>query len=152
MDLKKIYGDNFASFNWKLSVLSIQAIFMLSIVEKLLERHIKEKTLLPRIPLVVFKILSLIIQNYKDKTEDELESIVEFKLSEMELKMLTSILGSSVHRNRFYANIMGTKDGNAKLIEDIDEEERTFIIHKDINIYLKQMIERIREAERERKR
>ncbi len=151
LDLKKIYGDNFASFNWKSYTLAIQAIFMLGIVEKLLEKHIKENTPLPRIPLVTFKILSAVIQKYKDKT-DELDRINEFRLLDIELQALISILGSKVSKNRFYINITGIKDSNAKLIEDFDEKEKEFIIHKDLNNYIKRMIERIRDVERERKR
>ncbi len=150
LDLKKIYGDNFASVNWKLYTSAVQSIFILGVSEKMLQKYVEEEGKLPRVVLLVFKILSKIIQKYKELDKTELVEVDTFSLLDLELEVLMKILGSQLAKNRFYVNITGIKDGHAKLIEDINEESGEFIIHKDFNEYLKIMIERIREEERDR--
>jgi hypothetical protein len=152
IDVKKVLGDNFASFNWKIYTLSVQAVFILGLVERQLYKYINEETRLPRVPLAIFKLLSLIIQKYKESSSDEINKLDEFRLLDIELNTILSILGSKFSKDRFYVNITGIVDGNAKLIEDYDEEKGEFVIHKDLNDYIKIMIERIREVERERER
>jgi len=150
LELKKIYGDNFASVNWKLYTSAIQSVFILGVSEKMLQKYVEEEGRLPRIVLLVFKILSRIIQKYKEINTEKLNEIETFSIFDVDLQALMHILGTKVSKNRFYVNIAGIKDGNAKMIEDIDEKSGEFIIHKDFNDYLKVMIERIREEERDR--
>lgn len=152
LDLKKIYGDNFASVNWKLYTSAVQAVFILGVSEKMLQKYTEEEGRLPRVVLLVFKILSKVIQKYKELSTKELTEIETFSLLDLELMALMHVLGTKVAKNRFYVNITGIKDGNAKMIEDIDEKSKEFIIHKDFSDYIKIMIERIREEERNRTR
>ena len=152
LDLKKIYGDNFASVNWKLYTSAVQAVFILGVSEKMLQKYTEEEGRLPRVVLLVFKILSKVIQKYKELSTKELTEIETFSLLDLELRALMHVLGTKVAKNRFYVNITGIKDGNAKMIEDIDEKSKEFIIHKDFGDYIKIMIERIREEERDRTR
>ena len=152
LDLKRIYGDDFSSVNWKLYTSAIQAIFMLSVAEKMLHKYTEDEGRLPRVVLLVFKILSKVIQKYRDLDAEEMDNIEEFTLLDLELKAMMHILGAKATEDRFYINITGIKDGNAKMIEDIDEERKEFRIHKDFTDYIKVMIERIREEERGRLR
>jgi len=152
LDLKKIYGDNFDTPKWKQYVSAIQSIFILNIVERMLKDFYKEVGRRPAQVLLIFKILSRVIQHYMVLSSEELSNTDKFSISELDIKAVMSILRSNKSRLRFYVNITGVKDGNSKLIEDFDENNKEFIINKAFNDYIKIMIERIREIERCRER
>jgi len=119
----------------------------LDITEKKIKRHIEgHGKRNPKQVLTVFKILAKVIDNNLDN-EEYLEN---FYLPQIDFEVILGLLGGKRSRTRFYVNITGIKDGKAKLVEDIDNEDHTFRIHRDFNDYIVYMIERLREVERER--
>jgi len=147
LEIKEVYGDNFSSVNWEMYTSAIQAIFMLDITKKHIDEYLtgrKKRNL--RQVLTIFKILSRVIEDNLDKT-----SYPEgFSIAQIDFDIMLSLLGDKRTKLKFYVNVTGILDGKSKLVEDFDDKNRVFKIHKDFKEYIIRMIERIREIERER--
>jgi len=149
LEVKKVYGDDFNTPNWKYYVSVIQSIFILNLVERMINSYISTGYVRrPLFALLIFKILSKVIIHYM--SEKDLNDVDNFYVSEMDVSALLTILGNKRIQMKFIVNVTGIIDGESKLFQDYDEENKKFLIHEDWNEYIKIMIERIREVERER--
>jgi len=151
LEVKKVYGDDFNTPNWNYYVSAIQSIFILNLVERMISSYISTGYVRrPLFALLIFKILSKVIIHYM--SEKDLNDVDNFHVSEMDVSALLTILGNKRTQMKFIVNVTGIIDGESKLFQDYDEENKKFLIHEDWNEYIKIMIERIREVERERDR
>lgn len=82
-------------------------------------------------------------------SEKDLNDIDSFYVSEMDVNALLALLRSKKGQIKFVVNVTGIIDGKSKLLQDYNEENKKFLIHEDWNEYIKVMIERYREVERE---
>lgn len=148
LDLRKVYGENFASREWEWYISAIHTVCIVDLTENRIQNYLKGQGRNPKQILMVFKILSKVIQNSIDMEENP----ETFYIEEIDLNTVLFLLDKN-SRVRFIENIIGL-DGKSKLIEDFAEDEDSgaliFKVHKDFSGYLTYMIERLREVERER--